>query len=461
MNPSATAQQSAADRLRTVRIEPAPGVWESLISARRGAQHEHAATFRAEMGLPTDRPVILSGHQADIWHPGILVKRFAAEVAAAKVGGAAGWIVVDQDSHALADIRYPVSNADVLSVRRWEALPRANVLAQAEAPLCAIPAERPAPLPAPERGVPDFVAAGLERIHRALAEHAEERSAARQVAAAALESLAPVATPLQRLYATDLARTTLFNWLLERMREDPRRCAEAYNRAVEAHPEARIAPLRLEPNVELPLWIITRGGAGPKRTRAAAATLRDAAPGTIAPRALFMTAILRLAGCDLFIHGSGGGVYDTITDDWIRDWLGLELAPTAVVTATLLLPLDARIPPPEEIDKAAWRAHHALHDPSLLGDAAAAARKTELVARIKELKKRNEDPAPVFAELQDLLRRVRHEHERDLLKLDRAAANARSLRNQAAIAHDRTWAFPLYPPEDLQRLRKEIEVRFG
>ena len=45
-----------------------------------------------------------------------------------------------------------------------------------------------------------------------------------------------------------------------------------------------------------------------------------------------MTGMARLAACDLFVHGTGGGIYDTITEAWFREWLGVELAPTIAVT---------------------------------------------------------------------------------------------------------------------------------
>ena len=54
----------------------------------------------------------------------------------------------------------------------------------------------------------------------------------------------------------------------------------------------------------------------------------DAAPAeeALAPRAFLMTAIARLACCDLFIHGTGGERYERVTEAWVARWLGLPLA---------------------------------------------------------------------------------------------------------------------------------------
>jgi hypothetical protein len=57
------------------------------------------------------------------------------------------------------------------------------------------------------------------------------------------------------------------------------------------------------------------------------------------PRALLTTMYLRLMVSDLFIHGIGGGKYDQLTDAIVRDFFGIEPPPTAVATSTVCLPL--------------------------------------------------------------------------------------------------------------------------
>jgi hypothetical protein len=261
------------------------------------------------------------------------------------------------------------------------------------------------------------------------------------------------------LFASRLSSTRTFARLLDMMRADPDRCARTYNDAVAAHPAARLARLQTGDEIELPLWRIDAAASRP-RLRASARMVGDVPPTALAPRALLMTAMLRMAGCDLFIHGLGGGIYDHATEQWMREWLGIELAPTAVVTATLLLPLDVNAVSPEEIDRAAWRAHHARHDPAMLGDAAAAAEKARLVQQIRDLKRAGHDAAPAFAQLHHLLDTIRVQHKEGLASLEREANEATARRAEASIAHDRTWPFPLYPPDDLRHLKNEIEARF-
>jgi hypothetical protein len=58
------------------------------------------------------------------------------------------------------------------------------------------------------------------------------------------------------------------------------------------------------------------------------------------PRALLTTMYLRIMVSDLFLHGIGGGKYDQLTDAIIRDFFQIQPPTMAVATATLRLPLD-------------------------------------------------------------------------------------------------------------------------
>ncbi len=58
------------------------------------------------------------------------------------------------------------------------------------------------------------------------------------------------------------------------------------------------------------------------------------------PRALLTTMYLRLFVADLFVHGIGGGKYDQLTNQILREFFGVEPPPMAVATATHQLPLE-------------------------------------------------------------------------------------------------------------------------
>src|SRR3989304_3280705 len=60
----------------------------------------------------------------------------------------------------------------------------------------------------------------------------------------------------------------------------------------------------------------------------------------IRPRAITTTMFSRLFFSDVFIHGIGGAKYDTITDAIIKEFFGIDTPDFVTISATLFLPLD-------------------------------------------------------------------------------------------------------------------------
>lgn len=436
-----------------VLIRPDAAAWRA---AAPSTLDPSAARFRAQLGLPTERPVVMSGHQAQVWHPGILAKLFALRAFARRTGAAAAWVVVDHDDHDPFAIRAPVIGADgrlAVAIFGPPAAPE-------HVPVCRRAPWNPgAPWRLPDRAhaAAPNVERGLEQVRAALARHAAAQDAAEQTALAAWDLLpggAPADVVVIR--ATALARTTLFAELAERMRRDPAACAEAHNAAVQSFPRERIAPLA---EGELPLWSIGPS-IGSARRRVFAGDLASTGVAALAPRALLLTGLMRLAACDLFVHGLGGERYDRITERWLAAWLSVSLAPTTMATATVRLRIPGRLPTPEQIARAAWVAHRARHDPALLDDEARAARKRDLLARIAAAPPRSAERAALFDQLHDLLHESEHAHAAALAALDARAADLRARAGEAAIAADRAWPFPLYEPDQLVALAREVDSRF-
>lgn len=491
---------SAEDRCELI-AEPDPMKWGSMVADFVSARPAWAAEFRRELGLPVDTPIVLSGHQAQFWHPGILSKWFATVAAARSVRGTAAWIVVDQDVNDASVVRLPVRRAmrddggdaaltsGRLRVESWR-LGSVPSVGAADVPTGRRPPIGDVAVPvlgAGESWATPGVESGVEAIRTAMNRHAEASSLARQVAAAAahlLTDLEPdragasgaplegdIGTGPRLLWATAVSRTRLFASIIERIRFDPQACVRAYNAAVRAHPRERIQPLEAG---EVPLWVIgdeTVGGAARRR-----ATVNDLSrpASELAPRALLMTGLLRYAACDLFIHGTGGGGgghghagYDRITERWFAGWRAapgdppFRLAPSVVTTATLRLRLPGSGPGPDELRRAQWLAHRAMHEPAVLGDNTAASEKRAMVERIRSLKRAGGDAKPIYREMHELLRRVRGARSGDLERLRAVADSAARRLGDAQIASDRTWAFPLYGADRLLVLRGEVERAVG
>lgn len=434
-----------------VAIRPSLDQWSCIAALAIARRPAAAAEFRRQLGLPVsdDKPVIMSGHQAELWHPGILAKAITADHAASLAGTRACWISVDQDSNEPCRVAYPAIDTRgglVQALWSWSD----DLSSAADIPTGSRPSVMHPASGWPKPAATGHIAAALATACAALARHAHSPTLAAQVTSAAFElASAVVATPTV-VPASRLASTSLWVRVIDRMDADPAACIASYNRAVAAVPEARLSPLNAARG-ELPLW---RLAAGEPRGRITAATLGRFDRTQLAPRALLMTGLLRHAGCDLFIHGLGGELYDRAAELWLRDWLGWDLAPMAVATATLLLPLLGHDAPTEvETTRARWQAHHARHAPSLLGDVWAQQRKLELVAEIRDAKSRGRNPAPLFDEMHRLLSRVRLEHEAALAGLASHAQALASTLASSRVANDRTFSAALHEPASLARLR--------
>lgn len=401
----------------------------------------------------------MSGHQAELWHAGIAAKAFAAAQVAHSTGGVSAWITVDQDATDAGAILYPTT-AMRTGLWRMEA-GQPGAMRKAELPAIGLRVTQrefssvPADMHASVR-------TGAEVIVLTLRRHADKATLAAQFNAAAFEPLTGLAQMDAQCTALQLSRTPILDAAMDAMRADPRACAERYNAAVTGVPAARLRPLLVsDTRVELPLW---RVRSGVPRAPVFAHDLASVPREQLAPRALLMTALLRAAACDVFIHGVGGGVYDRATDAWWGTWLAggsdaasrelraLGLAPTAVVTATRRVQFPGvHAPTPEEIEAAVQRAHHAWHDVGVLG-AAATVLKRDLIEKVALAPRRSPQRRALYRQLHALIALARERGAGDIAAAREAARAAMQSRETAQTAHARTWPCGFLPRATLEEL---------
>jgi hypothetical protein len=426
-----------------VLLAPDPAAWPKLLQR----DTPYARATRQAIGLATDKPVVLSGHQGTVWHPGILAKRFALQSYSHAHNADCAWIVVDQDTPDPWKLEYPAREGHLLAREVVIAKQRADDAT----PLCVRNAVRPSP-GAFEPAVDSMHSRWQELIEQ-LESHADAPNAAAQINRA---TNALLDDGVRTIMASTLHTTPVMERMVQRMRTEPELCARAYNDAVTQHGGARVL-IQRGSDWELPLWQL-----GPLRRPVFASTLESIDPTTLAPRALAMTAMLRLDACDLFIHGTGGGAtgtdqgYDRATEAWIAHWLGEDLAPSVVVSADLRLPLlegmDATPLSDEDLMHAVHRAHTARHNPSLVGDSQKAREKAELVAQIAA----SSDPRErgrLYRQMHDQLEEYRAAHANDLAMLGDEADAVRTRLADWQIAKRRDWPWVLYEPEAIAALR--------
>lgn len=413
------------------------------------------AAARAELGLPTERPIVMVGHQAQAWHAGILAKLIAADELATRHDAALVWLTPDQDANEPTMIPYPAcTHAGRLKRREW--LVDAGAFVRPGTPTGSRLTIEPGSTPREARTEwpHEAAKAGLDRLHAALSARRDEPSLARQYTGAMLE-MARRMLGIEvdaTLTASGMARGAAFRMWADRMHREARGCVLAYNAAAQAKPDAGVRSLEMEPTWELPLWALT-----PEKPRRPVFG-NEPMPEQIAPRALAMTGFARTLLCDAWVMGIGGEAYDAVTRDWLNAWMGrADLAPGVIATATLRLPLrDGPLPNAQRAAKAAWRLHHARHHPEMLDQDDRQRRRDEIVKAIAEAPRRSAERHRLFGDLRSVLHDARDAGETtlDAMRED-AEAERERLRDMERVL-DRTWPFALHDDAALRDLDAHV-----
>ena len=341
-DPSPEAAARLVGPNREIRRKLLP---EDLFTSARQNVLDAAVSYLRDCGEPVpplnDGPLIVTGHQPELFHPGVWAKNFAAHGLARRVGGLSLNLIADSDTLKDRTIRVPVVAGDVtrLDIRAYDD-------ASPEMPYEV----------ARVRNVKKFDRFGRDEsinfgVHghsmvpdvgnayygnpfdqydadpeTSIGEHFSRvrRTQERAWGCHNLE------LPVSRLCRTD-AWAEFVAAIERRLPEFMRvynAAIEDYRRANRVRSVNHPAPL-LEPG-ERPFWRMTATG----RDRPFAAH----PPGELRPRALTLTLFARLFFADLWIHGIGGGKYDEVTDAIIRGFFRCEPPAYQVLTLTARLP---------------------------------------------------------------------------------------------------------------------------
>jgi hypothetical protein len=379
-----------------------------IAEARAEARRECldlAAGYSARLGVPVAEVegepelVVVTGHQPEIYHPGIWVKEFLLQRLADETGAAAIDLVVDSDGFDSVGVHSPCLRPEVGVCRSYLAVGTADgCYARAAVPPLAdierfreAGAEQLATLPSPS------IARHFDRFCALLAEAAVDAGDLGELVTFARRRYeAEVGTDYLELPVTSMAGSRSFAGFVAHIARDARRFAEVYDRSLAAYramtgtrSAAQPFPdLRVDGDlVELPLWHLGEGrttvwvrtGQRPEIVvdGATIASLDscDTAADTLArsplrpaPKALLLTLFARTLVADLFIHGIGGGRYDRVTDDVMRGFFGIEPPAFAVASLTMYLPLGAPVVDERDIEAASAAIHRLTHNPDTVLD---------------------------------------------------------------------------------------------
>jgi hypothetical protein len=162
----------------------------------------------------------------------------------------------------------------------------------------------------------------------------------------------------------------------------------------------------------------------------------------LSPRALTLTAFIRLFLADQFVHGIGGGRYDRITDQLIGSWFKIAPPAFSVMTATLLFPTAAS---ERRVD-----VHGLLIEGRRLRHGDGDVQKMQLVRAIAAAPRKSSQRQQLFMEMhRRLTSRLDHPDYRDW---QARYARARELARSQQDVFDRELFYALQPHDRLQSL---------
>lgn len=480
--------------------------WDGIIGGvpvgdlRASARHEalaaaRRATERTDGSAPpagsSGAPIVMTGHQPLLYHPGVWSKVFLTSALAHDTGGTAIECVVDTDGVERLALTVPCRQ------------PRIE--------RCAIELHAPewpdayfAALPAPTRSsVEDFMRRGLTVLGtlglpdaesrfaefcELLGDRERARDAAEAVTGARRAFEASADLRYQVLPVSDECASATWHHFVAAVSWEAERFAQAHNAVLSEHRLARGIRSTARPfpdlaedgeGVELPFWFLdgrsrvalwarrVSSGVELRARGESVAHVREAGDseaisrcgGTVAPRAVTLTMFNRLLVADLFVHGVGGAGYDGITDEVVRRMWGIALPAYAAATLTMRLPLGLPDDPEPRVAELRQRLHRLEHNPDRLlaevvldGDAGEAAR-----ALTKEKQLLTDAIGEPGADKKTLGARIRAVNEQmaqlvEPLRIEAAAELDRleTTREEAAVLSDRTYPFMLWDPRELR-----------
>jgi hypothetical protein len=335
--------------------------------------------------LPDDAGLILAGHQPELFHPGVWVKNFALCGLARAHGRLPLNLVIDSDTVKSVAVRVPVPpemtsdgmpQLRSIAFDRWTGDALWEVRGIADRSLFDSFADRVMEVMSPwgwQPLLPDFWADVLQQATRT-----------RLLG----ECLTTARRRLERSWGchnlevpmSALCRTTAFHLFACHLLAELPRFVAIHNTALRSYRKRNGLRSRNHPApdlveegawLEAPLWgwcggatrrqrLFARRSDGRIELRAGEETWPSlpaepaaliAAFGdleksgyTVRGRAFATTLFARLMLADLFIHGIGGGKYDEVTDDLIRNFYGCQPPRFQVLSATLWLPSADREP---------------------------------------------------------------------------------------------------------------------
>jgi hypothetical protein len=470
---------------------------ERRAEGRGPENRDHPSLSGPPLSALRPPPLIVTGHQPELFHPGVWIKNFASHEIARQQGGVSLHLIVDNDTVKKTTVRLPTGSADHPSVvhlplDRWRGEIPFEEYEVADESLFAGFGERVVAALEPLGVRPlatEFWPRAIEAARRT--SRLSERIAAARRTIEADWGCRNLELPVSRL-----CQTEGFYWFachvlaqIERFRDEYNRLLGDYRsrHRIRSHNHPVPSLARDGDWLEAPFWVWSdrsprrrqlfvrqhgremtltdRDGwthalplAPDREACCAVEVLADLARRgvKIRTRALTTTIFTRLCLADLFIHGLGGARYDELTDEIVRRCFGLEPPKFLTLTGTLHLPIPAHRGTAEQLHELERLQRDLIHNPDR-HVSPQAGREREVASLIRSKRDAIASAPVTAAERRSRFKRIRQINERlaEFVKTNRAdaARQMEVIRAELAantILRGRDWSFCAYPADKLR-----------
>lgn len=419
------------------------------------------ASLRESLGIKGDF-VVGSGHQCGFWHAGIMAKFVAAAHLMGPLGSSTCRIhfLSDQESGDPARIDLPVSqpNGSIhkssISLIAPSTLLAGDAIAFARASGACRHIER-------KSVVSSLAQDALDRAIAALNANQGHATLALQVAHAIEECMSRWIPRTSTVVSSgQLIGGVGSRELLERMLQDPQKCAIEFNEALRSDPRSA---RKLELNgrsSEVPLWGVDNLGRR-HRISAAQAKLRLDRGEPLLPRAFLASGLMRIC-VDTFVHGTGGARYEKVGEQWWASFFGIELPSFVTATATILPTAESLGMGVPVRESAALTFRRAWWSPEELagtqGDAMLMKRAI-LLQKVKDAPRRSESRRDAYLALCSHINELRASASAELEELRRDERRRAQARTDELILNDRSWPFLLHGEDAINEMCSQIRTQ--
>ncbi len=459
---------------------------QKLIAEARDATLEKAYEYTAGLGLnpgpspDPEAPIIASGHQPSMFHPGVALKSMALAKVAKKIGAVSLYISVDSDEFRSQTVPVPVMG-ETLKRKEYTLFPQdgATIYETARVESGEKTIQRlvdiQEELKLKRLGVATETLAWFTGVLEKRLTQNESYTGRSIIMRRMWEE--PVADGFLELPVSLMCRARPFLVfaldILARLEE----FSPIYNDELNRYRKERKLryPANPFPNletgegyIETPFWIISDGArerlyitSGNEKLLYSETMerrpLADLEHGEIdiRPRAIVLTMYLRLLVCDLFIHGVGGAKYDKITDQVMRRFYNVTPPRYTCVSGAVWVGASCDNPE-EEIERIRKALRDIEQHPETLaeqdGAGHIALQAIEKKKLVEEIRKPDADKKMIGNKIKQLnkemtkaLAPMKKRLENDLQKLNRAKA-------EWDVATARDYPFFLYKPETVRAL---------